>query len=85
MNTTVDPEDARQVIYLLSWLRQFYGDARGWINRALDLREARILARQEKAVAEAATKAFWFGIGLAALWFFWWLARSRQAGVRQVG
>jgi hypothetical protein len=40
MNTTVDPEDARQVIYLLSWLRQFYGDARGWINRALDLREA---------------------------------------------
>jgi hypothetical protein len=68
MNTIMKPEDIRPIVHLLNWIvRQFYVDVRGWINRALDLRESRVLARQEKAVAEAATKAFWFGIGLAGL------------------
>jgi hypothetical protein len=80
MTPPVDPE---QLYYLLLlWLRQFYPDVRGWINRRLDLREARVLARQEKAVAEAATKAFWLGIaygGLAAaLLVFFWMSMAQQ-------
>ena len=82
-NNTVDPENARRLIYLLNWMvRQFYGDVRGWINRALDLREGRVLARQEKAVAAAATKAFWFGVGLtglAALLLFFWCLSQQQS------
>lgn len=81
MTPPVDPEHARQLIYLLSWLRQLYGDVRGWINRTLDLREGRARARQEKAAAKAATKAFWFGIGLAglaALLIFFWLSTAQQ-------
>ena len=83
MNTIMKPEDIRPIVYLVNWIvRQFYGDVRGWINRALDLRESRVLARQEKAVAAGTRKGFWFGVGLtglAALYlFFWYLSRQQS-------
>jgi len=80
MNTTMQPEDVRSIVHLLNWMvQQFYGDVRGWINRALDLRVARVLARQEEAVAKATNRCIWFGIGLVALLvFFWWMAQQQS-------